>query len=148
MRPNARTISSESPSRARADRASRDARARPRAPWDDDDVIERRARGARDVRRDQREDVEGALERVDDDVGYEDFNFPSPFVGKAAVRALFIVCRGRMIGPSSTSAQPGWYERRGDVARGIDGRGVSERAWVLVLQRSEESGRLGTRGIA
>ena len=40
-------------------------------------------------------DVEGALERVDDDVVYEDFNFPSPFVGKAAVRALFEEsCRG------------------------------------------------------
>jgi hypothetical protein len=34
-------------------------------------------------------DVDGALERVDDDVVYEDFNFPSPFVGKKAVRRLF-----------------------------------------------------------
>ncbi|CEF98145.1 unnamed product [Ostreococcus tauri] len=34
-------------------------------------------------------DVAGALECVAEDVVYEDFNFPEPFVGKAAVRALF-----------------------------------------------------------
>ena len=34
-------------------------------------------------------DVAGALECVAEDVVYEDFNFPEPFVGKAAVGALF-----------------------------------------------------------
>ena len=39
----------------------------------------------------------------------------------------------------------GWYERRGDVARGIDGRGVSERAWVLVLQSERGERAIGVR---
>ena len=34
-------------------------------------------------------DVEAALAFVDDDILYEDFNFPKPFRGKAAVRKLF-----------------------------------------------------------
>jgi len=34
-------------------------------------------------------DVDGALECVAEDVRYEDFNFPQPFVGKTAVRRLF-----------------------------------------------------------
>ena len=36
-----------------------------------------------------RRDVEAALAFVDDDILYEDFNFPKPFRGKAAVRKLF-----------------------------------------------------------
>ena len=36
-----------------------------------------------------RRDVEAALAFVDDDILYEDFNFPRPFRGKAAVRKLF-----------------------------------------------------------
>ena len=36
-----------------------------------------------------RRDVAAALEFVDDDILYEDFNFPKPFRGKAAVKKLF-----------------------------------------------------------
>lgn len=36
-----------------------------------------------------RRDVPAALEFVDDDILYEDFNFPTPFKGKAAVKKLF-----------------------------------------------------------
>jgi ketosteroid isomerase-like protein len=36
-----------------------------------------------------RRDVAAALEFVDDDILYEDFNFPAPFQGKAAVKKLF-----------------------------------------------------------
>ena len=36
-----------------------------------------------------RRDVAAALEFVDDDILYEDFNFPTPFKGKAAVKKLF-----------------------------------------------------------
>ena len=36
-----------------------------------------------------RRDVAAALEFVDDDILYEDFNFPTPFRGKAAVKKLF-----------------------------------------------------------
>lgn len=36
-----------------------------------------------------RRDVAAALEFVDDDILYEDFNFPAPFKGKAAVKKLF-----------------------------------------------------------
>ncbi|MDB9924965.1 nuclear transport factor 2 family protein [bacterium] len=36
-----------------------------------------------------RRDVEAALKFVADDILYEDFNFPTPFKGKAAVRKLF-----------------------------------------------------------
>ena len=34
-------------------------------------------------------DVDGALACVDENVVYEDFNFPAPFRGKAAVKKLF-----------------------------------------------------------
>ncbi|MEM8810762.1 MAG: nuclear transport factor 2 family protein [Cyanobacteria bacterium P01_G01_bin.38] len=36
-----------------------------------------------------RRDVEGAIAFIDDDCLYQDFNFPQPFQGKAAVQALF-----------------------------------------------------------
>ena len=36
-----------------------------------------------------RRDVEAALAFVDDDILYEDFNFPVPFKGKERVRKLF-----------------------------------------------------------
>ena len=96
MRPNARTISSRvTVARARRPRVSRRARATARAMgrMTTSSNAERAVREMYDAI--NARDVEGALERVDDDVVYEDFNFPSPFVGKAAVRALFEEsCRG------------------------------------------------------
>ncbi|NEP15596.1 MAG: nuclear transport factor 2 family protein [Leptolyngbya sp. SIO4C1] len=36
-----------------------------------------------------RRDVEGAIAFIDENCVYQDFNFPQPFEGKAAVRSLF-----------------------------------------------------------
>lgn len=36
-----------------------------------------------------RRDVDGAIAFIDDDCTYQDFNFPKPFQGKAAIRTLF-----------------------------------------------------------
>jgi len=107
-------------------------------------------------------DVAGALECVDDDVVYEDFNFQQPFVGKEAVRRLFEEsCDGipdgldfivdECTGSSADGASVGmtWHvEMDGEAfpnARGCSFYRVSEKTGKLAYARDvvESPAKLG-----
>lgn len=107
-------------------------------------------------------DVAGALECVDDDVVYEDFNFQKPFVGKEAVRRLFEEsCDGipdgldfivdECTGSSADGASVGmtWHvEMDGEAfpnARGCSFYRVSEKTGKLAYARDvvESPAKLG-----
>lgn len=102
-------------------------------------------------------DVARAIACVDDDVVYEDFNFPAPFKGKAAVRKLFEAsCSGipdelafvidaattgstNSVGGSTNSVGMTWHvELMGEAfpnARGVSFYEISEKSGKLIYAR-------------
>ena len=107
-------------------------------------------------------DVERALQCVDDDIVYEDFNFPEKFVGKAAVRKLFeescsgipdemdfVIDRATTNGPEDTSVGMTWHvELLGEPfpnARGASFYEISKESGKLIYARDvvESPAKLG-----
>jgi hypothetical protein len=135
----------------------RDAARRHHVPAASADDVVREMYAAINVR-----DVERALRCIDDDIVYEDFNFPDKFVGKAAVRKLFeescsgipdemdfVIDRATTNGPEDTSVGMTWHvELLGEPfpnARGASFYEISPESGKLIYARDvvESPAKLG-----